>query len=139
MKCNVEIALISIYTGGTLSLAVAIFHTRFFSFFRWKREFERITTINKNILYTIHLALLMLFFGFAALTFLYAEELSGCAGMALGINVLLSLFWLWRAIWQVVYFKPGRRGRLLLLHFLLFAIFLLLFVCYSIPLLTRYI
>ena len=81
------LSLVSIYCGGVLSLLMGIFHTQFFKLFKWKKELEKITGTNKNIIYTIHIALLLLFFGFAVLSLLYAKELSLCTGISFGLNL----------------------------------------------------
>jgi hypothetical protein len=121
------ITLISIYFGGVLTIFMAIFHTQFYKLFKWDAEYRNITAINKKIFYTIHLALLLLFFGLGFLTLIYAQELSRCEGISLGINVLISIFWLWRTTWQVTYFK----GKIM--HYLLIVYFFLLFIAYLIP------
>jgi hypothetical protein len=122
------ISLISIYCGGVLTIFMAIFHTQFYKLFKWDAEYRNITAINKKIFFTIHIALLLFFFGFGFLTLFYAQELSRCVGISFGINLIISIFWLWRAIWQIIYFK----GKIM--HYVLIAYFFLLFVTYLIPL-----
>jgi len=123
------ISLTSIYFGGVLTLLMAIFHTRFYKLFKWKAEYRNITDLNKKVFYTIHLALLLLFFAIGILSLIYAHELSRCIGISFGINLLISIFWLWRTIWQIVYFK-GKT-----MHYVLIGYFLILFVSYLIPVL----
>lgn len=121
-------ALISIYIGGILTLLMAAVHTRYYKFFRWKAEFRKISELNQKVFYTIHLALLLLFFVIGTLTLVYAEFLSRSEGMALGFNILVGLLWLWRAIWQVMYFR-GKE----LIHFLFMGHFFLSATAYVIP------
>ncbi len=128
-----QTSLISIYTGGALSLFLAIFHLKFPRIFRWDREWERISETNGRILYTIHMALLLLFFGFAFLSFVFARELSRPTGVALGIDIMYSLFWLWRTLWQVIYFKVDPTNRFRNLHYALINYFFLLAVAYALP------
>ncbi len=97
------IAQLCIIIGGLLSLFMAVFHSRFYKMFYWRREFRKITLPNQRILYTIHIALLLLFVAFALLSFCYVDELSQGKGIALGITGLYALFWLWRMIWQIAY------------------------------------
>lgn len=129
--------LISIYCGGLLSLFMAVFHTQFFKMFKWEDEFRRIRELNSNIFYTIHIALILLFSGFSFLSLLYARELSACTGIALGINIMLSLFWAWRTAWQIYYFRPSGKVKLSILHYILTVYFILLSVSYLIPLLLK--
>lgn len=140
----IGISKVCIITGGILSLLMVVFHTRFYKLFQWKEEFEKITLRNQRIFYTIHIALLLLFLVFALLSFIYTEELSQASGLALGITAGYSLFWLWRTIWQIVYFRPSssttadpRMRKFLFLHHLLIFIFLLLFIAYLIPVISK--
>lgn len=125
------VSLTSIYFGGVLTLLMAVFHTRFYKLFKWKPEFRNVTQLNRKVFYTIHLALTLLFFGFGFLTLIYAQELSKCVGISLGINLLISILWIWRTIWQVIYFK-GKT-----MHYVLIACFFLLFVSYLIPVMVK--
>jgi len=124
-------SLISIYSGGVLTIFMAIFHTQFYKLFKWDTDYKNITAINKKIFYTIHLALLLLFFGLGFLTVFYAQELSLCVGISFGINLIISIFWLWRAIWQIIYFN----GKIM--HYVLIGFFFLLFLTYLIPLVIK--
>ncbi|MCF7810033.1 hypothetical protein K9N50_03495 [bacterium] len=127
---------ICIVTGGLLSLLMFAFHIRFYKLFGWADDFGKISLRNQRILYTVHIALLLLFLVFAVLSFLYIGELSSAKGLAFGITILYSLFWLWRAIWQIVYFTPkaGKtQRRMPAIHYVLITGFFLLFITYLIP------
>ena len=133
-----NIGLISIYCGASLSLLMALFHSRFYKIFIWKKELEKLTVTNKSVLYTIHIALILLFLCFSVISFVYAKELSECKGISLGICLCYSLFWLWRTVWHVFYFKPGKSGKPLPLHYLLFIlVFFILFASYFLPVILR--
>lgn len=125
-------SLLSIYAGGILTLIMAIFHTLFVKLFKWKAEYNIISNINRKIFHTIHLALLLLFFLIGALTLIYARELSECKGIALGLNVIFVLFWIWRTVWQVYYFK-GKT-----MHYVLIFLFALLCISYLIPIILTF-
>ena len=131
------IPLICVYAGGFLTLGMAVFHTRFYSKFYWKREFRKIAPINAEIIYTVHLALLLVFFIIGIVSILYAREFSRSAGPALGLNVLLSLFWFWRLVWQFGYFKTARGQKNSPLAIVLKIVFTLLFISYLIPVFYR--
>lgn len=127
------ISLASIYTGGILTLLMAIFHIRFPKIFEWEKDYDTITVKNKKIFHTIHLALLLMFFIIGLLSLFYAQELSNCQGISFGLNILISLFWLWRTIWQLYYFK-GKT-----MHFILVFIFSFLFLCYLTPIIFSFV
>ncbi|MFW6324460.1 MAG: hypothetical protein ACOC0U_05290 [Desulfovibrionales bacterium] len=46
------------------------------------------------------------------LSLVYARELSTSRGLAFGFNLLLSLFWIWRFVWQIVYFKREKNKKI---------------------------
>jgi len=133
------IGKISVIIGGVLTLVIALFHTQFYKQFQWKDDFDKIGGVKSKIYYSIHLALLLLFFGSGLLSIIYAEELANSNGLGFGFMILLSVFWLWRTIWQIFYFNlPKKLRKRLGMHYLLIVIFALLFVAYSLPLIIRW-
>ena len=136
------ISQICIIIGGLLSLFMAVLHSRFYRMFYWRREFKKVSLPNQRIIYTIHIALLLLFVVFALLSFVYSEELSQGKGLALGITGLYALFWLWRTIWQIAYFRPPKgsnRKTMPFIHYFLIVIFALLFLTYGVPIALRFV
>jgi hypothetical protein len=125
------ISLISIYTGGVLTLFMGILHTQYPRMFKWEEDFKKISLVNKKIFYTIHLALILLFFVLGFLSLFYALELSKSIGISFGINLMISFFWLWRIVWQIIYFK-GKT-----MHYLFMGYFFLLFLTYLIPIIVK--
>ena len=134
-----NLSLISIYIGGGLSLLMVVFHTQFSKIFHWKLDFKRVSDTNRRIVYTIHIALYLLFLGFSYVSFAYAVELSKSIGLAFGINLIYSLMWLWRTIWQVLYLKPDKKSKFQLMHIVLIVVFFMLFVSYFLPIILRFI
>lgn len=137
------ISKICVIIGGFFSLLIVIFHSQFYKLFNWKEDFEKISSRNQRIFYTIHVALYLLFIIFTILSFVYINELSQCKGLAFGIMTGYSLFWLWRTVWQIIYFKPPKTRKdqgirkLLFLHYLLIVIFFSLFIAYGIPVILK--
>lgn len=135
------ISKICIYFGGFLSLLMFLLHTKFYKLFGWKNELSKVSEIQGKILYTIHLALLLLFLVFGLISFVYANELAKSEGLAFGICLGYSLFWLWRSVWQVTYFKIPKSSQAskkgLVIYYFLLTSFILLFVAYVIPVLTK--
>ena len=134
-----SLSLISIYFGGGLSLLMTVFHTQFSKIFHWKLDFKRVSDVNTRIINTIHIALYLLFLGFSYVSFAYAVELSKSIGLAFGINLIYSLMWLWRTIWQVLYLKPDKKSKFQLMHIVLIVVFFMLFVSYFLPIILRFI
>ena len=134
-----SLAEISVITGGVLSLFMALFHARFPKLFDWQSDFQLISTKNAKIHYTIHLALILVFSGIGILSLLFASDLAACTGLSLGLMLYFSLFWLWRTVWQTVYFSPiVKDGKPFILHVLLIIFFGLLMSAYTIPIVLRF-
>lgn len=130
------LAKVCIVLGGALSFLMACFHTRFHRMFHWDKDFEKMSLLNRKILFSIHIALLLLFFLFSFLSFAYLDELADPKGLAFGITITYSAFWLWRLIWQITYFKPKKAkpgNKRPLLHYILLFVFALLFIDYLVP------
>ena len=102
------VAKIAVHCGAILSLVIAIVHTRFYAMFSWKSDYEKIGPRAK-IPYTIHVALYILFFGISYLSFVYVDEIASCKGLGFGLALILSLFWLWRTIWQLTYLRLPKK------------------------------
>ena len=102
------VPLASIYLGGILTLVIALYHTQLPKKLNWSEEFKNIKIYNYRILYTIHLALTILFFIIGIISLFFARELSESTGLAFGFNLLYSCFWIWRLTWQLTYLKKGK-------------------------------
>jgi len=124
-----ETGTISIYIGGALTLLMAVFHLRFYALFKWEKPLQSIGSPNSKIFYTIHVALLLLFFFIAIVSLLFAQELGRSSGLSMALDTGLALFWLWRAAWQVWYFSKARG----VMHYALTVYFILLMAAYGIP------
>jgi len=131
-------SLISVYIGGVLTILMAFLHTRYYKMFNWKTDFEKVSIASARIIYTLHIALLLLFFIIGLISILYANELSQSNGLANGLNILLTLFWIWRFIWQFSYFKREKTQKLPFIVILLSTLFVLLIISYLIPVVYRF-
>ena len=127
------LSLISIYIGGILTLLMAVFHTKFYTIFDWQTDLAKISVMNARIIYTVHFALLLLFFMIGIISIIYAVELSRGTGLSKGLNLILTIFWLWRLIWEFTYFKRKKGQSLPPRVIVLIFVFILLFLSYLIP------
>ena len=129
---------IFILCGGILSFVMVIFHCSFYKLFSWNDEFKNIRLANHRIFFTIHIALILLILTFAIISFIYFQELANCKGLACGLTVCYSVFWLWRAIWQIVYFKiPKNVTKVPPMHYITTIIFTVLFILYAMPVFSK--
>lgn len=127
--------------AGIISLVIGIGHTAFHRIFGWHRDFQRISTLNVKVFTTIHIATTLFLIVTGALTFRYASLLSQPTEVASVICLSLFVFWCWRFIWQVLYFKPSKiehDRRFLLLHYVLVALFAALTLGYGAPLVAAH-
>lgn len=100
-----KFAELAAIAGGALSLLVAAGHTAFDRLFRWGPELERLSPRNRRVLYTIHVALYLQFLPIAIASIAYPGELAR-PGLGGALALAYALFWAWRLVWQLVYFRP---------------------------------
>ncbi len=125
--------------AGGISLIIGLGHTAFYRMFGWERELARISPLNAKILMTIHIATTILLLLLGVLTIRFSSQLSQHTEIASAICLALSLFWGWRLIWQVIYFKPStieHDKKLLMLHYSLITMFGVLAIAYAAPLIA---
>lgn len=136
-----DFAKTAILTGGILSFGVAAGHSLFYRVFGWKSDLEKISILNRKILYTIHIFLTIFFLIFATISILFAAELSTGKGIAGGLCFGYALLWIIRLIWQIAYFRPSEiphNRNLLIFHCFLIFLFAFLSLCYFAPLAQRF-
>jgi hypothetical protein len=129
-----------IVAGGILMLIVGIAHMFFHRIFDWRQVFARVRVLDAKVFYTLHVALMLLGFVLAYVSLRHSDELSRGAGAAGTITTLLAAFWLWRLVWQVVYFRPRRLQvgrRWMRVHYGWIALFVMLTIAYSLPIAAR--
>lgn len=93
-----------IVAGGVFNISFAAFHVLFWRLFDWKNDLSSLSLINKNIMQVLNLCLTFVFLIFAYLSLFHTEELLS-TNIGHSILVLVCIFWLLRAIEQVVFFK----------------------------------
>jgi len=129
---------ICIIIGGILTLLLAIFHSRFYALFNWKDEFKNVSKPNQRIFFTINMALVILFSLFSIFTFVYSTELAQPHAIGIGILIIFSIFWGWRTIWQIFYFRIPKEinflDKRLFMHYIMIFVYSILTLCYCIPL-----
>ena len=92
-----------IYIGGVYHIGFAIFHLLFWKLFDWKNDLSRLSFINRNIMQILNLRIVYIFLTIAFLSFFFAESLLS-TDLGKAILAAVSLFWLMRAVEQIVFF-----------------------------------
>jgi hypothetical protein len=132
---------IAIEIGGVLSAILGIGHCLFYRGFGWHEDFGKTRLITTKVLYTIHVFLIPMFFFFAYASFFHTKELVGGTPLGIAVTAFYSVFWLFRGLWQMIYFRPSRtKGfeKLRLLHYFMIIYFVFLWAAYTFPLLSRF-
>jgi hypothetical protein len=90
--------------GGIYNLLFTIFHLLFWRIFDWKNDLASLTSVNRAIMQVLNLCLTFVFVIFGVLSLLYPAQMAGTElGQALA--GMIALFWLLRAVEQVIFFK----------------------------------
>jgi asparagine N-glycosylation enzyme membrane subunit Stt3 len=93
--------------GGFYNLGFAVFHIMFWKIFHWKTDLPKLTRINRAVMQVLNLCLTfcLIFFGYISI-FYSGELIASKIGQAL--LLFIALFWLARAIEQVIFFDYRR-------------------------------
>jgi len=122
----------AIYFGGVLNSILIVFHIMFSKLFDWPNDLKKLSPINSRIMVTLNFALILLFALFSLLSFIYTDEMVAETGLGFALCLMYGFFWVWRAAWQVYYFKPPK-GEKTGIHLMMIAWFLLLAAAYFVP------
>lgn len=92
-----------VVAGGIYCWAFGLFHLMFWRLFGWREELARLRHVNRAIMQVLNLCLTWVFAVFGYLCVAYPVDL---AHTPLGRALLaaIALFWLFRAVEQVVFF-----------------------------------
>jgi len=113
--------------GGIYNLAFAVFHLFFWKIFKWDSELSSLNFLNSAIMQVLNLCLTFCFLIFFCISVFHSSEL---LSTSLGRSILMciSIFWLLRAVEQILFFKLKHWGSI---------VFLITFICgavdYAIP------
>ena len=119
------------YLCGIYSLGFAIFHMRFWRLFNWRTELEKLEPYNKGIVQIVNIRLIYFFLFVAAICFIFPRELT-TTNLGRFFLAGMSLFWLGRAIEQVIFLRIEHR----LVHLLTY-LFVLGAIMFAIPLFVK--
>lgn len=117
--------------GGAWHVAIAIFHLLFPRLLRWDEDLAKLTALNRAVTIILNFCLIAAFLTFAYISLVHSAEM---VATPLGRSLLacISLFWLFRALLQVVYLNVRRP-----IMVALFVAFLAAAVVHAIPLVPR--
>lgn len=90
--------------GGLYCICLIIFHLLFWRIFDWEKDLRSLTFLNRAIMQVLNLSLTFVFFIFAYVSLFHARELLH-SGLGRSLLLLIALFWLLRALQQVIFFR----------------------------------
>lgn len=95
--------------GGAFNFVLALFHVFFPWIFSWKTDLQRISNVNRSILWTFHAAIIFLLFTFAYLSVFRRDELVE-SRLGRSFLVIIGVVWLLRAVSEIGFFRIGVDG-----------------------------
>jgi len=116
-----------IKAGGIYSFGFVIFHLLFWRIFNWEEDLRSLSFLNRAIIQVLNLSLIFAFVIFGYISLFHTKELME-SSLGHSLLVLTALFWLFRAIEQIVFFKLKHWGSVMFL-----LVFLSGAVLYGIP------
>jgi hypothetical protein len=118
-----------IYICGIYNLLFALFHAGFWKLFDWGAELKKLQPVNGAIMQVLNIQLMICFLAVAFICARFPAELTG-TGIGRVFMIVCSLFWLIRAVNQLVFFSAS-----LPLSWMLTVIFLIGAVLFALPVL----
>jgi len=95
---------ILIKAGGVYTIGLVVFHLMFWRIFDWDRELRKLSFINRATMQVLNISLMLVFVIFSYISLVHSIALlTSSLGQAL--LMLMTLFWLARAIQQILFFK----------------------------------
>lgn len=92
-----------ILLGGFYNIGFALFHMMFWKIFGWKTELSKLRRMNRSVVQVLNLCLTFCFIFFGCISIFQAEEMIA-SGLGRTFLLFISLFWLVRAVEQIVFF-----------------------------------
>lgn len=105
--------------GGLFCIGFVVFHLLFWRLFDWRRDLRSLSYLNRAVMQILNLCLTFAFGVFAWISLLHTAALIG-SELGRALLASITLFWLFRAALQVVFF--GLRRPLSVAFFVVFLI-----------------
>jgi hypothetical protein len=93
--------------AGYYCIVFFAFHLSFWKLFRWKADLQRITPMNQAIMQVLNLRLAYVFLMIGIALLLYQADIIG-TGFGKYLLIVMSIFWIMRAIEQIIFFDRSR-------------------------------
>lgn len=109
MHLSVDTQEALIRAGGLYTTGFVVFHLLFWRLFNWKQDLRSLSFLNRAIMQVVNLSLTFAFVIFAWISLAHTNELL-TTPLGRSLLVRIALFWLARAIEQVIFFRLRHWG-----------------------------
>ena len=96
-----------VIAGGLFHLAFAVFHAFFWKLFNWNRDLAKLAPVNRAIVPTMNVFLIVVFLIISYVSVFHASEMVA-TGLGRSLLALVAILWLVRAVEQVIFFTLKR-------------------------------
>lgn len=98
-----------IIAGGFYNIGLIVFHLLFWHIFNWEHDLKHVSCLNRATMQVLNISLTFAFIIFSYISFAHT---TGLLTTSLGhsLLVLMALFWLARAIQQILFYKLRHRA-----------------------------
>lgn len=93
-----------IIAGGFYTIGLVVFHLLFWRIFNWDHDLKQVSFLNGAIMQVLNISLIFAFIIFTYISLVHSSELL-TSSLGHSLLVLIALFWLARAIQQILFFK----------------------------------
>ena len=93
-----------IIAGGFYTIGLIVFHLLFWRIFDWEQDLKRISFLNRATMQVLNISLTLSFIIFSYISLVHATELL-TSSLGHSLLLLMALFWLARAIQQIVFYR----------------------------------
>jgi len=97
----------AVMIGSLFNLGFAVFHIFFWKLFHWRKDLASLTVINRGVMQILNLCLTFAFLIFAYISAFHTAEMTSTA-LGRALLALIAVFWLLRAIEQIIFFGLAR-------------------------------
>ena len=93
-----------IIAGGFYTIGLIVFHLLFWRIFDWEQDLKRISILNRATMQVLNISLTFCFIIFSYISLVHTAELL-TSSLGHSLLLLIALFWLARAIQQIVFYR----------------------------------
>jgi len=93
-----------IIAGGFYTIALIVFHMLFWRIFDWEQDLKRISFLNRATMQVLNISLTFSFIIFSYISLVHTAELL-TSSLGHSLLLLMALFWLARAVQQIIFYK----------------------------------